>query len=85
MTTYDTFQPLSFSLLISLAKLVFNSVSYSQLVSEVHDVSHCQAHRLSLHHKIALSRIIFYSTRKNLLPTEFCFIASLGLFCLSLT
>jgi hypothetical protein len=77
MTTYEIFQPLSFSLLISLAKLVFNSVSYSQLVSEVHDVSHCQAHRLSLRHKTALSQIIFYFTRTKLLPTEFCFIASL--------
>ena len=51
MTKYEIFQPLTSSLLISLAKLVFNSVSYSKLVSDMHDVCHYQAQKLSLHHK----------------------------------
>jgi hypothetical protein len=37
------FQPLPSSLFISLAKLVFNSISYSKLVSEMHDVCYYQA------------------------------------------
>jgi len=45
------FQPLPSSLFISRAKLVFNSVSYSKLVSETHDICHCQAQKLSFHQK----------------------------------
>jgi len=55
------------------------------MAGEVHDVWHCQAPKLSFHHKTALSQTIFSFTRKNLLPTQFCFIASLELLYRSLT
>jgi hypothetical protein len=73
------------SLFISRAKLVFGSASYSKLVSQTHDVFHCQAQKLSFHQKTMFSQIIFSFTRKNLLPTHFCFITLLELSCLSVT
>jgi hypothetical protein len=75
------FQPFPSSLFISRAKLVFNSVSYSKFVSERRDICHCQAPKLSFHQKTVLSQIIFSKKKKNLLPTKFCFVALLELFC----
>jgi len=65
--------------------MVFNSVSYSKLVSEAHEFCYCQAPKLSLHEKTVLSLIIFFFTRKNLLPTQFCFTASFEFFAESFT
>jgi len=47
MTAYEIFQPLPPSLFISRAKLVFNSVSYSKLVRNIHDVCHFQTKTFS--------------------------------------
>ena len=52
------FSTTSFQLFSSLAKLVFNSVSCIKLVSEVHDVCHCQIQKPSIHQKTLLSQII---------------------------
>jgi hypothetical protein len=51
---------------ISLAKLGFNSASYRKLVSEMHDVCHSQAKKLSFHQKTVFRKTIFYFTRKKL-------------------
>jgi hypothetical protein len=79
------FQALPYSFPISRAIFVFNSVSYSTLVRQNRDVSHYQAQTLSFHQKTVFSRISFFLKRKNLLPTQFCFIASVDLSCRSLT
>jgi hypothetical protein len=61
-------------LLISLEKLISNSVSYSKLLKETHVVWHCQAKiKLSFHQKTVLNQIVFCFTRKNLLLTKCCF------------
>ena len=80
MMTYEIFQPLPSSLFISLAKLVFNSISYSKLVSEAHYICHCWAKKLSFHQQTVLSQVTLCFTRKNLLPTRFCFYCLISAF-----
>jgi hypothetical protein len=59
--TQENFQQLPSSLLISLAKLGFNSVSYGKMVSEKRDVCLCQAQK-----KLSIKRQ--YSARSLVAP-----------------